>query len=232
MALEYSRYNNNVTNYYAPDQFRASDHDPVVVGLDLAAARRVVEEACAAEELTVTEWRSVPVDESALGDSARASAPVIEQAILSRPLGSDVDDAERRAFRARRRIERAARDSEAGIYIVSLSFRTVTYKGLCAADQLAAPIVKPLLGKAAVQHGGLCPFELRREVAVGVHLDDRLFPGNAEHRTARREDEDAAERRDHGDEAGRDHQHPSGRHSDGRGVPQDRCRRHQTHHDG
>ena len=38
VALEYSRYNNNVTNYYAPDQFRASDHDPVVVGLDLPAA--------------------------------------------------------------------------------------------------------------------------------------------------------------------------------------------------
>ena len=35
VALEYSRYNNNVTNYYVPDQFRASDHDPVVVGLDL-----------------------------------------------------------------------------------------------------------------------------------------------------------------------------------------------------
>ncbi|WP_320537491.1 ExeM/NucH family extracellular endonuclease [Pseudarthrobacter sp. IC2-21] len=37
VSLEYSRYNNNVTNYYAPDQFRASDHDPVVVGLDLPA---------------------------------------------------------------------------------------------------------------------------------------------------------------------------------------------------
>lgn len=35
VALEYSRYNSNITNYYAPDQFRASDHDPVVVGLDL-----------------------------------------------------------------------------------------------------------------------------------------------------------------------------------------------------
>jgi 5'-nucleotidase len=38
VALEYSRYNNNVTDYYAPDQFRASDHDPVVVGLDLPVA--------------------------------------------------------------------------------------------------------------------------------------------------------------------------------------------------
>ena len=38
VALEYSRYNNNVTNYHVPDQYRASDHDPVVVGLDLPAA--------------------------------------------------------------------------------------------------------------------------------------------------------------------------------------------------
>ncbi|MHA7210694.1 ExeM/NucH family extracellular endonuclease [Arthrobacter sp. MDT1-65] len=38
VALEYSRYNNNVTDYYVADQYRASDHDPVIVGLDLAPA--------------------------------------------------------------------------------------------------------------------------------------------------------------------------------------------------
>jgi 5'-nucleotidase len=43
VALEYSRYNNNVTNYYAPDQFRASDHDPVVVGLNLPVTPASVE---------------------------------------------------------------------------------------------------------------------------------------------------------------------------------------------
>ncbi|WP_026264755.1 ExeM/NucH family extracellular endonuclease [Arthrobacter sp. 135MFCol5.1] len=43
VALEYSRYNNNVTDYYAPDQFRASDHDPVVVGLDLPAVPATVD---------------------------------------------------------------------------------------------------------------------------------------------------------------------------------------------
>ncbi len=43
VALEYSRYNNNVTDYYAADQFRASDHDPVVVGLDLPATPASVE---------------------------------------------------------------------------------------------------------------------------------------------------------------------------------------------
>ncbi|GAC1489118.1 MAG: hypothetical protein NVS2B15_06550 [Pseudarthrobacter sp.] len=43
VALEYSRFNSNVTNYYAPDQFRASDHDPVVVGLDLPATPATVD---------------------------------------------------------------------------------------------------------------------------------------------------------------------------------------------
>ncbi|MDR7083740.1 5'-nucleotidase [Arthrobacter ginsengisoli] len=43
VALEYSRYNNNVTDYYAPDQFRASDHDPVVVGLNLPSTPASVE---------------------------------------------------------------------------------------------------------------------------------------------------------------------------------------------
>ncbi|QDG61075.1 ExeM/NucH family extracellular endonuclease [Pseudarthrobacter sp. NIBRBAC000502771] len=43
VALEYSRYNNNVTDYYAPNQFRASDHDPVLVGLDLPAVPATVD---------------------------------------------------------------------------------------------------------------------------------------------------------------------------------------------
>lgn len=43
VALEYSRFNNNVTNYYAADPFRASDHDPVVVGLNLPATPATVE---------------------------------------------------------------------------------------------------------------------------------------------------------------------------------------------
>lgn len=37
LALEYSRFNYTPVNYYAPDQYRASDHDPVIVGLDLDA---------------------------------------------------------------------------------------------------------------------------------------------------------------------------------------------------
>ncbi|WP_423922181.1 ExeM/NucH family extracellular endonuclease [Frigoribacterium sp. 2-23] len=38
IGLEYSRFNYNVKQLYAADQFRASDHDPVVVGVDLGVA--------------------------------------------------------------------------------------------------------------------------------------------------------------------------------------------------
>ncbi|OFL66043.1 ExeM/NucH family extracellular endonuclease [Brevibacterium sp. HMSC063G07] len=33
IALEYSRHNYNVTNLYQPDEFRSSDHDPLIVGI-------------------------------------------------------------------------------------------------------------------------------------------------------------------------------------------------------
>ncbi|MDJ0315268.1 ExeM/NucH family extracellular endonuclease [Arthrobacter sp. H35-D1] len=36
VAMGYSRYNTNITNFYAPNQFSASDHDPVVVGLNMS----------------------------------------------------------------------------------------------------------------------------------------------------------------------------------------------------
>ena len=41
--FEYSRYNYNVTDFYAPTSYRACDHDPVVVGLDVATAAAAVE---------------------------------------------------------------------------------------------------------------------------------------------------------------------------------------------
>ncbi|CAN5148220.1 hypothetical protein BH11ACT2_BH11ACT2_21610 [soil metagenome] len=37
VAMEYSRYNYNATNFYTGDPYRASDHDPILVGVDLRA---------------------------------------------------------------------------------------------------------------------------------------------------------------------------------------------------
>jgi glutamate synthase (ferredoxin) len=94
--------------------------------------RAAIESACRQEGLSPLGWREVPVAPAALGEEARASMPVITQLLLAAP-GVDGDEAERRAYRARKRAERAISS-----YIASLSFRTVTYKALCAADQLAA----------------------------------------------------------------------------------------------
>lgn len=35
IAFEYSRFNNNITNFYSPDAYRSSDHDPKIVGFNL-----------------------------------------------------------------------------------------------------------------------------------------------------------------------------------------------------
>jgi glutamate synthase (ferredoxin) len=102
-----------------------------------AAARAAMEEALAAEGLGLERWRAVPVDPAALGERARASAPRVEQAVFLAPAGED-EEAERRCFRAGRRAVTAARAAGADLYLASCSTRTVTYKALCAADQLAA----------------------------------------------------------------------------------------------
>ena len=95
-------------------------------------ARSVLEEACREEGIEPLGWRYVPVAPDHLGEQARASMPHIEQL------------AARAAARAhpRRRPSGAptaragGRSARAGCYIASLSFRTVTYKALCAADEL------------------------------------------------------------------------------------------------
>jgi len=104
---------------------------------DPAQGRRIVEAACAAEDIELVAWRLVPTDESALGERALVDRPAIEQAIVLRPLGTDPDEGERRAFRARRRIEQESRSQSVRLYVASFSFRTITYKGLVAADRLA-----------------------------------------------------------------------------------------------
>ena len=100
--------------------------------------RRIVEESCAIEGIAVVAWRQVPVDPDALGDQARASQPVIEQAILLKPVGSSDVEAERRCIRARKLCEKSLSKEGVRAYFPSFSFRTVTYKALSAADQLSA----------------------------------------------------------------------------------------------
>ncbi|MGC9974303.1 MAG: glutamate synthase large subunit, partial [Gaiellaceae bacterium] len=100
------------------------------------AARATIESACVEEGISLLGWREVPVNPNALGERARKTAPTIIQAHLSPPPGTRAGDeeAELAAVRTRKRIER----SGVNAYIASLSYRTVTYKALCAAEQLDA----------------------------------------------------------------------------------------------
>ncbi|MCK0115787.1 glutamate synthase large subunit [Isoptericola sp. S6320L] len=96
-----------------------------------AVARRF--EAIAVEEkLDVLAWRDVPVTADLVGPTARASMPTFRQVLVADPArelaGIELD---RRAYRLRKRSE-----NELGLFLASLSARTVTYKGMLTTSQL------------------------------------------------------------------------------------------------
>ena len=110
----------------------------MIFGDPTHSCRALVTGACGAEGIAIREWRQVPIDRSALGAAARATMPLIEQAVLEPPAGVDEAEAERRAYAARLRVQVAGRAARIRVYVASMSFSTVTYKALCRADRLAA----------------------------------------------------------------------------------------------
>jgi glutamate synthase (NADPH/NADH) large chain len=89
------------------------------------------EQICSEESLTVLGWRVPPTDSSVLGELARQAMPLIEQVFVSSTDLISGMDLERRLFRARNRSER-----EIGIYLCSLSSKTIVYKGMVTTLQL------------------------------------------------------------------------------------------------
>src|SRR6056297_2855146 len=83
-------------------------------------------------------WRHVPVDISVLGEKANATRPEIEQILISNAKGIDEEDFERELYVIRRRIEKAAAAAGInGLYIASLSCRSIIYKGMMLAEQVS-----------------------------------------------------------------------------------------------
>ncbi|ABD53168.1 glutamate synthase large subunit [Jannaschia sp. CCS1] len=83
-------------------------------------------------------WRHVPVEVACLGEKANATRPEIEQIIISNAKGVDEETFERELYVIRRRIEKAA--LSAGVrelYLCSLSCRSIVYKGMMLAEQVA-----------------------------------------------------------------------------------------------
>ncbi|MFG6559256.1 glutamate synthase large subunit [Sulfitobacter sp. 1A15299] len=83
-------------------------------------------------------WRHVPVDISVLGEKANATRPEIEQILISNAKGVDEETFERELYVIRRRIEKAAIAAQVPqMYIASMSCRSVIYKGMMLAEQVA-----------------------------------------------------------------------------------------------
>src|SRR5664279_5512256 len=101
----------------------------------------IVEKMVEAEGQILLGWRDTPVDSSVLGESVKPAEPVSRQIFIQRgPDTKDPDVFERRLFILRKTISNAVHNLNdrrtAGFYPVSLSSRTIVYKGLLLATKL------------------------------------------------------------------------------------------------
>jgi glutamate synthase (NADPH/NADH) large chain len=105
-----------------------------------ARAIAFVEASLKAEGLTVLGWRDLPVDSSDLGDAVRAVEPFHAQVFVGRGAGvKDDADFERRLYLARKTSSNEIYALGAlgrEHYSVSLSSRTIVYKGMVLVQQL------------------------------------------------------------------------------------------------
>jgi glutamate synthase domain-containing protein 2/glutamate synthase domain-containing protein 1/glutamate synthase domain-containing protein 3 len=88
-------------------------------------------------------WRSVPIDNSEIGESAKSTQPVFEQLFIARAKNIKDDLAfERRLYCIRKQIEAKVFESllkqKDYFYITNLSCRTLSYKGLLMPEQVSS----------------------------------------------------------------------------------------------
>ncbi|MBI2165668.1 MAG: glutamate synthase large subunit [Chloroflexi bacterium] len=98
----------------------------------------IVSNTLARYSMPVLLWRKVPVDPSALGERALATMPDIRQVLMVRPAALPQSDFPRTLYLTRKEIENQARNEGLkGLYFPSFSHRTIVYKGMLVAPQLA-----------------------------------------------------------------------------------------------
>ena len=134
------------------DQVRRTGHEPdatklIAVGqvflprTDFGAqeaCRTIVETEVLRMGHYIYGWRHVPSDISVLGEKALATRPEIEQILIRCENGADAEQFERELYIIRRRIEKAATKAGIqGMYLCSLSCRSIIYKGMMLAEQVA-----------------------------------------------------------------------------------------------
>jgi glutamate synthase domain-containing protein 2/glutamate synthase domain-containing protein 1/glutamate synthase domain-containing protein 3 len=101
----------------------------------------VFEHIIQSEGQTVLGWRTVPVNNSSLGETARAGEPFIRQVFIGRgPAVRDETEFERKLYIIRKRayseIRTSTIDGAEYWYLCSLSHKTFVYKGMLLTEQL------------------------------------------------------------------------------------------------
>ncbi|TFB24425.1 glutamate synthase large subunit [Filobacillus milosensis] len=104
-------------------------------------AESIIEDVMESEGHDLIGWRTVPVDESMLSDTAKSTMPFIKQVFIKKP--EDTFSTERfnqSLYLIRRLIERRVNETselqEGPFYFASLSSETIVYKGMLAPEQM------------------------------------------------------------------------------------------------
>jgi glutamate synthase domain-containing protein 2/glutamate synthase domain-containing protein 1/glutamate synthase domain-containing protein 3 len=99
------------------------------------------EQIVQSEGQTVLGWRTVPTNNSSLGDTAKSCEPYMRQVFIGRnPNLSDAMAFERKLYVIRKRayseIRASTMEGAASWYVASLSYKTLVYKGMLLTEQL------------------------------------------------------------------------------------------------
>jgi glutamate synthase (NADPH/NADH) large chain len=124
--------------YYAIGQF-FMPRDPAA----RAMCEEIIAQTVAEEGLVFLGWRDVPVDNSDLGHAVLATEPVHRQLFVGRPDDiTDEDEFERQVYVLRKSVSNKVYKHQerktAEYYPVSMSCRTIVYKGMVLVNQLGS----------------------------------------------------------------------------------------------
>ena len=100
--------------------------------------RALIEQELLNSDFYIFGWRQVPVNPKVLGQKANDTRPEIEQIIFACDKKYDFQELERKLFVIRKKIEKkASKEQLNDFYISSLSSKSVIYKGMFLAENIA-----------------------------------------------------------------------------------------------
>ena len=95
---------------------------------------KILLEEIECENLTMMHLRNVPTNPACLGEGALSTEPSIKQIFITGIPDNELPDLERKLYKIRKKVENRVHHKD--FYIVSLSSKTIIYKGMLSSTQL------------------------------------------------------------------------------------------------